>query len=62
MADCFYTVLAKYDATEILIGGSEIEGQTGSLCIDFTSQCFTQNGDMNRECVKLFGDLEFVSC
>jgi hypothetical protein len=30
---CFYTDLAKYDATEIVFEGSEIARQTGSLVL-----------------------------
>lgn len=57
---CFYTDLAKYDATEILFEGSEIEGQTGSLHIDFMSNRFTQNSDVNGEWLELTGDVEFI--
>ena len=57
---CFYTDLAKYDATEILFKGSEIEGQTGSLHIDCKSKRFTQKSDVNGEWLELTGDVEFV--
>jgi len=57
---CFYTDLAKYDATEILFKGSEIEGQTGSLHIDCKSKRFTQKSDVNGEWLKLTGDVEFM--
>ena len=57
---CFYTDLAKYDATEILFEGSEIEGQTGSLHIDCKSKRFTQKSDVNGEWLKLTGDVEFM--
>ena len=57
---CFYTDLAKYDATEILFEGSEIEGQTGSLHIDCKSKSFTQKSDVNGEWLKLTGDVEFM--
>ena len=58
---CFYTDLAKYDATEILFEGSEIEGQTGSLHIDFMSNRFTQRSDVNGEWLELKGDVDFMS-
>ena len=57
---CFYTDLAKYDATEILFEGSEIKGQTGWLHIDCASKCFTQKSDVNGEWLELTGDVEFV--
>ena len=57
---CFYTYLAKYDANEILFEGSEIEGQTGSLCIDCKSKCFMQKSDVNGEWLELTGDVEFM--
>ena len=57
---CFYTELAKYDANEILFEGSEIEGQTGSLHIDFNSKRFTQKSDVNGEWLELTGGIEFV--
>ena len=57
---CFYTDLAKYDATEILFEGSEIEGQTGSLHIDCKSKCFTQKSDVNGEWLELSGDVVLV--
>ena len=57
---CFYTDLAKYDATEILFEGSEIEGQTGSLHIDCKSKSFTQKSDVNGEWLELTGDVEFM--
>ena len=57
---CFYTDLAKYDATEILFEGSEIEGQIGSLHIDCKSKRFTQKSDVNGEWLELTGDVEFV--
>ena len=57
---CFYTDLAKYDATEILFEGSEIAGQTGSLHIDCKSKSFTQKSDVNGEWLELTGDVEFM--
>jgi hypothetical protein len=57
---CFYTELAKYNATEILFEGSEIEGQTGWLHIDCASKCFTQKSDVNGEWLELTGDVEFM--
>ena len=57
---CFYTDLAKYDATEIFFEGSEIEEQTGSLHIDCVSKCFTQKSDVNGEWLELTGNVEFV--
>ena len=57
---CFYTELAKYNATEILFEGSEIEGQTGWLHIDCKSKSFTQKSDVNGEWLKLTGDVEFM--
>ena len=57
---CFYTDLVKYDATEILFEGSEIEGQTGSLHIDCISKDFTQKSDVNGEWLELTGDVEFI--
>ena len=57
---CFYTELAKYNATEILFEGSEIAGQTGSLHIDCKSKSFTQKSDVNGEWLKLTGDVEFM--
>ena len=57
---CFYTDLAKYDTTEILFKGSEIEGQKGSLHIDCLSQWFTQKSNVNGEWLELTGTVEFV--
>ena len=57
---CFYTDLAKYDATEILFEGSEIERQTGSLCIDCKSKCFMQKSNVNGEWLELTDDVEFM--
>jgi len=57
---CFYTDLAKHDATEIFFEGSEIEEQTGSLHIDCVSKCFTQKSDVNGEWLELTGNVEFV--
>ena len=57
---CFYTDLAKFDATEILFKGSEIEGQTGLLHIDRKSKRFTQKSDVNGEWLELTGGIEFV--
>ena len=57
---CFYTDLAKYDATEIFFEGSEIAEQTGSLHIDCVSKCFTQKSDVNGEWLELTGNVEFV--
>ena len=57
---CFYTDLAKFDATEILFKSSEIEGQTGSLHIDCKSKRFTQKSDVNGEWLELTGNVEFV--
>ena len=57
---CFYTYLAKYDATEILFEGSEIEGQEGSLHIDCLSKCFTQKSNVKGEWLELTGTVEFV--
>lgn len=58
---CFYTKLARYDATEILFEGSEINGQTGSLYIDRKSKRFTQKSDVNGEWLELTGKVEFVT-
>ena len=57
---CFYTDLAKYDATEIFFEGSEIEEQTGSLHIHCVSKYFTQKSDVNGEWLELTGNVEFV--
>ena len=57
---CFYTDLAKHDATEIFFEGSEIDEQTGSLHIDCVSKCFTQKSDVNGEWLELTGNVEFV--
>ena len=57
---CFYTYLAKYDANEILFEGSEIERQTGSLCIDCKSKCFMQKSNVNGEWLELTDDVEFM--
>ena len=57
---CFYTDLAKHDATEILFKGSQIAGQTGSLHIDCKSKRFTQKSDVNGERLELTGEVEFV--
>jgi hypothetical protein len=57
---CFYTDLAKFDATEILFKGSEIEGQTGWLHLDCESSGFTQKSDVNGEWLELTGNVEFV--
>lgn len=57
---CFYTDLAKYNATEILFAGSEIKGQNGSLHIDCVSKCFTQKSNVNGKWLELTGTVEFV--
>jgi hypothetical protein len=57
---CFYTDLAKYDAAEILFEGSEIEGQTGSLHIDYVSECFTQKSELNGEWLELNSNFDLV--
>ena len=57
---CFYTDLAKYNASAIYFEGSEIEGQTGSLHIDCKSKSFTQKSDVNGEWLELTGDVEFM--
>ena len=57
---CFYTDLTRYDATEILFEGSEIEGKIGSLHIDCKSKRVTQKSDVNGEWLELTGNVEFV--